>query len=544
MTIATLPTSQPGLEGRVAVLQEENLKLRDEIAQLQQEKAILRLKVDALSRRLFGCSSEKLNPAQLQLVFESIECGDAAAISLQEAQNAASNPIDPSSGEPSPLAAGPLPAPVRKKRSLAELIQHLPSTRVILTPAEVLADPQAWRDMGSAEETTLIDYTPGHFSVQILVRPKYIRIENPHEAPIIAPLPLIQERCMAAPRLLANTISLRFEQHLPYYRIEQIYERTGVALSRQTLCGWVGMAAGACSLLHAATREEVFADGYVQIDETPVKYQDPARKGTCGTGYLWVVYNPVRNISYFAWRTSRGATSLESIVPEDWRGIIQSDGYKAYDSFAKARGEKVAGGSAPIQLAGCMAHARRKFYEAKVEGEDPQWMLLQMQKLYAIEARLRDQRAGPEQIKSEREETSRPILKQIKQRLEDLLARRKHLPRSLTGEALSYTQNQWDKLIAYLEDGRVQIDNNLVENAIRPSAIGKKNWLFMGDAASGERAAIFYTLIGNCHRAKIDAPAYLTDLFTRLPSETNQTIRQLTPRAWAQAHATRASNQE
>lgn len=175
-------------------------------------------------------------------------------------------------------------------------------------------------------------------------------------------------------------------------------------------------------------------------------------------------------------------------------------------------------------------------------------MLLQMQKLYAIEARLRDQRAGPEQIKNEREEHSSPILKQIKQRLEDLLARRKHLPRSLTGEAFSYAQNQWDKLIAYLEDGRVQIDNNLVENAIRPSAIGKKNWLFMGDAASGERAAIFYTLIGNCHRAKIDATAYLTDLFTRLPSETNQTIRQLTPRAWAQAQeqvrATRASSDE
>jgi hypothetical protein len=313
-----------------------------------------------------------------------------------------------------------------------------------------------------------------------------------------------------------------------------VYERTGVALSRQTLCGWVGMAAEACGLLHAATKDEVFADGYVQIDETPVKYQDAARKGACGTGYLWVVYNPVRNISYFVWHTGRGAACLESIVPADWRGIIQSDGYSAYGSFAKTRAER-GYGSAPIQLAGCMAHARRKFYEARAEGEDPQWMLLQMQKLYAIEARLRDSRAGPESIKRERQEHSLPILNQAKQRLDELLARRKHLPRSLTGEALSYAHNQWDKLTAYLEDGRVQIDNNLVENAIRPSAIGKKNWLFMGDAASGGRAAIFYTLIGNCHRAKIDATAYLTDIFTRLPSETNQTIRELTPKAWAQA---------
>lgn len=154
----------------------------------------------------------------------------------------------------------------------------------------------------------------------------------------------------------------------------------------------------------------------------------------------------------------------------------------------------------------------------------------------------------PEKIKIERHENSSLILKQIKQRQDDLLARRKQLPRSLTGEALNYSQNQWDKLIAYLEVGRVQIDNNLIENAIRPSAIGKKNWLFMGDAVSGERAATFYTLIGNCHGAKIDATAYLTDIFTRLPSETNQTIRQLTPRAWAQAQAplraTRASTEE
>ena len=158
-----------------------------------------------------------------------------------------------------------------------------------------------------------------------------------------------------------------------------------------------------------------------------------------------------------------------------------------------------------------------------------------MQKLYQIETRLRDSRAGPDTIRSERQTHSLPILQPIKIRLDDLVARRKHLPQSLTGEAISYTLGQWDKLLVFLSDGRVQIDNNLVENTIRPSAIGKKNWLFMGDPKSGERAAAFYTLIGNCHRAGIDAQSYLTDLFTRLPdpAQTTGTLQGLTPHGWA-----------
>ena len=162
-------------------------------------------------------------------------------------------------------------------------------------------------------------------------------------------------------------------------------------------------------------------------------------------------------------------------------------------------------------------------------------MLGQVQKLYRIEAHLRDARAGPLERRRCRQQDSTPILERIKARLEKLQASHKHRPRSLTGEAIRYALNQWEKLIVFVSDGRVEIDNNLVENAIRPSAIGKKNWLFMGDAKTGERAATFYTLIGNCHREGIDATTYLTDLFTRLPSETNQTVHRLTPKAWSEA---------
>lgn len=160
-----------------------------------------------------------------------------------------------------------------------------------------------------------------------------------------------------------------------------------------------------------------------------------------------------------------------------------------------------------------------------------------MQQLYQIEAQLREARASSIEVRSRRQEQSAPILARIKIKLEELQQSRLHRPRSLSGEAISYTLNQWEKLTVYLRDGRVQIDNNLVENTIRPSAIGKKNWLFMGDAKSGDRAATFYTLIGNCHRQKINAEAYLADMLTRLPSATTKTVDQLTPHAWAKEKA-------
>jgi transposase len=220
-----------------------------------------------------------------------------------------------------------------------------------------------------------------------------------------------------------------------------MYARLGVPMSRQTLCGWAGMAHDASRLIIEAIQREVFESGCVMIDEKPVKFQDPERQGVCGTGYLWVIHNPVREVSLFVWRTGRGAACLEDIVPADFSGIIQCDGYSAYDAFIKQPKRR-----GRITLVGCMARARRKFFEAKAEGADAQWMLAQMQQLYRIEARLRDSAATPEEIRAERQQQSAPILEKIKTRLTELQTRHSHRPTSLTGSAISYTLNQWDKL--------------------------------------------------------------------------------------------------
>ena len=520
--LATLREINQALQAQIAALTAR-------IEQVTQDNVVLRLKVDAMARKLFGRSSEKLDPAQLQMVFAALQDP------LQE-QDAAKKPAVsecvPDASEAEAAAVTPAQSGKRRKRTLAELIAGLPVTEVLIDPEEVKADPEAWSCIG-AEETRLIDYTPGRFQCQKLVRRKYVRKAARHLPPVTAPLHTLQDRCIATPRLLAHTAASHFELHLPYYRIAQMYARLGMPIERQTLGGWMGMAHEASRLIIEQIKRDVFADDYVQIDETPVKYQAPARQGVCGTGYLWVCHNPVRNVSLFVWRTSRAAANLESIVPQDFKGIIQCDGYQAYETFASSPAR-----AGRIELAGCLAHMRRKFFEAKAEGADPQWVLTQVQQLYQIEARLREARAGPDEVSRIRQERSAPVMERVKVRLEELQRSRKHLPQSLTGKALSYALNQWCKLGMFLCHGRVQMDNNLIENAIRPSAIGKKNWLFMGDPTTGDRAATFYTLIGNCHRRGINAAAYLTDIFQRLPTETNHNVHRLTPKAWAAEQAT------
>lgn len=522
--VATLREINRNQQAQLEVQQARIEALTAQLEVLSQDNVILRLKVDAMARKLFGRSSEKLDPEQLQLVFDALQ---DPLQELDAAKKSDASDCVPDASEvedPAPPAA----TGKRKKRTLAQLIDGLPVTEVLIDPEEVKDDPNAWSCIG-AETTKLIDYTPGHFHCQKLVRRKYVRKEARHLPPVTAPLLTLQDRCIATPRLLAHTLTQRFEQHLPFYRIEASYARQGMPIPRQTLGAWAGMTHDACGLILAQIKKEVFADGYVQMDETPVKYQDPTREGTCGTGYLWVAHNPVRNLTLFEWHTGRSTACLEHLVPAEYTGLIQCDGYQAYESFVKSPAL-----SGSIQLAGCLAHMRRKFFEARIEGEDAQWVLVQVQQLYRIEAQLREARAGPLERRRSRQQDSVPILERIKSRLEKLQASHTHRPRSLTGEAIRYALNQWDKLIVFVKDGRIEIDNNLVENSIRPSAIGKKNWLFMGDPTTGARAATFYTLIGNCHREGIDATAYLTDVFTRLPSETNQTVHRLTPKAWAE----------
>jgi transposase len=497
---------------QLASSQEELQRTREELTGARREIELLRQKVDAMVRRLFGAKSEKLDPAQLLLLLQGFD----------EAKKAP----EPVAAEAPRRSAAPSPPRERSPR----LPEHLPVIEEVIVPAPVQAAPEQWRRIGE-EVSERLDYKPAQFLRLRTVRPKYVQKGLLDAVPVIAPLPpRLLERSIVAPGLLAQILAGKYCDHLPLYRQEYIYwSRHGVWLPRQTMAEWVGLAADWLKPIYEHIRAEVLSAGYVQVDETPIRYLAPGN-GKTKLGYLWACNAPGGDV-VFQWATTRAASCLETIIPVSWEGKLQCDAYEAYDCFARSRGGK-------IKLAGCMAHVRRKFYGGretapKVAG----WLLQQFQKLYELEDQLRQARAGPELRQAERSRFSRPMLARMHRVLVQLKAKRHYLPQSLMGKAVDYALRQWSWLLLYLEDGRMEIDNNLVENAIRPTAIGKKNWLFIGEAEAGERGAIIYTIIEACRRRGIDPFAYLQDVFTRLPSMTNWQVKDITPEAWAKARA-------
>ena len=435
---------------REAQLTQQLAECQQALATALLENQLLRQKVDLLVRRVFGSSSEKLDPAQLQL------------LQLSEAPPVAE-----------PLAVAPCEAP-RAPRTrppkAPRLPDNLPVLEEVIDPEPVKAQPENWRQIGQ-EVSEQLDYEPGRFLKRRTVRRTYVHRTEPDSAPVTAALPpCLQERGLAAPGFLAHVLVSKYCDHLPLYRQEQIFaQRHRLNLPRQTLARWVELAADWLTPIYEQIRTGVLADGYVQIDETPVEYLEPGY-GKTKQGYLWTVCRPGKDVFYW-WNTSRAAACLDVIVPADFKGTVQCDGYSAYPCFAEGR-------NGAITLAGCWAHSRRRFYEAREESPKVSgWFLRQIQNLYRIESVLRDKKAGPALRQAVRAHQSRPLLERIGRALVRFRTIKRFLPQSLMAGAIDYAWGQWAALQVYLGDGRVEIDNNLVENAIRPTAIGKKNWL-------------------------------------------------------------------
>jgi transposase len=486
-------------------------ELLQAVNELRAENALLRQKIDLLVKRVFGSSSEQLDKNQLELLL-GLPPTSAPAVGAAPVKEA---------------AARKEKVAVRQDR----LPENLPVVEEVIDPEPVKAQPGQWRCIGQ-EVSEQLDYEPGRFFKRRVVRRKYVHQTDPDCAPLIAPLPeRLLDRSLPAPGLLAHIVVGKYCDHLPLYRQEQIYQqRHGVHLPRQSLTRWVALAADWLKPIYEQIRTGVMGGGYVQVDETPVDYLEPGH-GKTKQGYLWTCSRPGGDV-FYRWETSRATACLDNIIPIDFNGTIQSDGYAAYRSFANGR--------KGIALAGCWAHVRRKFHEALEQSpRTAGWVLRQIQHLYRTEARLRESRrggTGPALRAAVRASESKPVVERLKHTLVRLKSSGGQLPQSLLGIAIDYALGQWQTLGVYLDHGRVEIDNNLVENAIRPTALGKKNWLFIGDADAGERGAILYTLIESCRRRGIDPYTYLKDVLTRLPTMTNHQVPTVTPAAWAKAH--------
>jgi transposase len=311
---------------------EERARTLAQLNELRAENKLLREKIDALIRKLYGASSEQLDRAQLLLMLQGFdEPGKAPEPVGAEVPRRSTVPSPPSTSKRGP-----------------RIPEHLPVVEEVIDPAPVKACPQAWRQIGE-EVTEQLDFEPARFFKRRLVRRKYARIEQPLAAPIIAPLDTLQDRCLAAPGLIAAIVVGKYVDHLPLYRQEQIFAtRHQIKLPRQTMVQWMGLAADWLRPIYEQIRTGVLGGGYVQIDETPIEYLVPGN-GQTKLGYLWTCARPGGD-SVFTWQTSRAARCLEEIVPARWEGTVQSDGYKAYESFVRAHNARA--GREAITLAG------------------------------------------------------------------------------------------------------------------------------------------------------------------------------------------------
>ena len=495
MTDATLLKKVEELSARVATLETENTRL-------QTENRLLRQKLDHYIRHYFGGQrNEGLDQHQLEMLLQGLP-----------------NVIALPTPEPKPATASRPGTPHPVRRMLAE--DKLETQEIVIEPEEVKAQPDGWKKI-SEERTTQLDWVAPKIIKRVFIRPRYVKAERFVLAPL-PPQPI--EQGMVGPGLLAQVILNKFEYHLPLFRQEKMFsQQFGVELSRKTMGCWVEQAAELMKPVYRAIREDLLAGFYLQADETPIRYLDPDVKGKSQQGYLWAYSRPGGDV-LFEWQVSRAREGPEKFL-KSFRGKLQTDGYAAYESLAKERDDLV--------LVGCWAHTRRGFHEALAESKLAAWFVRQIGLLYWVEKELRRKKAGPRLRAAVRAWQSRPVLQRLPRAME--LVRRRTLPQGLLGQAIDYALKRWEALNRFVDDGVVEIDTNSIENSIRPSALGKKNWLFIGHPEAGERSAVIYTLLGSCRRHGINPFDYLKDLFTRLPAAKITQIKEFTPSAWAKA---------
>jgi hypothetical protein len=479
----------------------------DEVQRLREEHAVLRAQITWLKQQLFGPGkSETLERAQLLLQLGELE--KLAAAQRPMATITYERPT------------GPAP-----KRTLpAESFAHLPVKETIeIIPEPVRAAPGLYERI-SEERTFEIDVTPPQLFKREIVRPKFRHCLDRNRAPLLAPAPpRVVMGGFASAGLIAWALTAKYCDHLPLYRQEKMLARWGAPISRQNLSDWVGAATALLEPLAKRMKQDLLQGGYVQVDETPIRCNDPdLRDGKTTQGWLWALSRPGGEV-VFEWRLSRRHEEAERLLGDNYRGLLQSDGYEAYAAYVAAH--------PGVEWLGCWAHARRRFFEAVAERPKTAERVLRLiGQLYQLEAKWDEGGIGDERAALRQEHFARPL-----RRLRWLVTalRKRVLPKSGLGQACAYPLSHWEPLTAHLRHSHTKLDTNLVENAIRPSKLGVKNWLFVGHPDAGDRAAVIYSLVGSCQRHGHNPHDYLRDVLTRLPAMTTaDDLRPLLPAQW------------
>ena len=475
--------------------------------QLQSQVIILQEQLNLALARRYAASSEKLSPDQIRL-FDEAEQDTVEAADSDTEQTIS------------------VPAHTRKRRGRKKLPETLPRVDVIHDIPEAGRccphDGKVLAEINSIVSEQL-DIIPAQIRVIRHIRKQYACdcgrcIQT---APLPAqPIP----KSLASPGLLAHITVSKYQDALPLYRQETILRRIGVELPRATLSNWMIRAGSLVQPVINLLRDRLLAYDILQMDETTVQVLKEAGKTAQSKSYLWLQRGgpPAHPVLLYDYDPSRSQTVPKRLL-EGFKGYLQTDGYDGYNAVVAVNG---------LTHVGCMAHARRKFSEAvKAQGKNKQSGkahrgLALIQRLYRIEKQTR--KLTPAARHDYRRRHARPLLDELRRRLDEALPQVP--PASATGKALNYLHNEWPKLIRYLDDGRLEIDNNLAENAIRPFVVGRKNWLFSDSVKGVKASANLYSLIETAKANGLEPYAYLRHLFTELPRATTvEAIEALLP---------------
>jgi transposase len=390
----------------------------------------------------------------------------------------------------------------------------LPRVEIVIEPKE---DVTGWKKIGE-EITEELELKPGEFFVNRYVRPKYARVNG--EGIVIGELPSRPiEKGIPGSGFLATIITDKYMDHLPLYRQIKRYERMGVKLNDSTFSEWVQASCKLLSPLYDELKKQILSQKYIQADETPIKVLDQAKKGASHRGYYWVYHCPHTKMVFFDYQPGRGREGPTEVL-KDYKGFLQTDGYGVYDKFD----------TEDIRLIHCMAHARRMFDEAlDNDKQRSESALVGIQELYKIESKAREEKMDYQQRQELRQQFSVPILLALKKWMQEHITQ--VTPQSLIGKAIAYSLSRWDKLSLYAEHGELEIDNNLVENAIRPVALGRKNYLFAGSHKAAHRAGMIYSLLATCKYNGVDPYTWLKNVLQVLPDHKANELHLLLPQS-------------
>ena len=500
------------------------LSLKD--AEISRKNAEIKKLSDTLlwlRRKVFGKMSEKnlpLDPDQL-LLFEQEHLTDEERARLDKEVEAAEQQMTKT-------------ITVKVKPSRRDLdTTGLPTEVIDIYPDGTTDENGKLKDeyveIGTDESSRLEHIAAKTYIKKTVIHKVMLKYDSNNKTPedrriICARLPLAPvNRCMAGASVLTDIIIGKFMYHLPFYRQIQQYKESGITISDSTMGGWYEAAVEKLKLLYDILRQHILQSEYIQIDESVLPVID-SEKHKARKGYEWCVRDAIRGAVMFYYdRGSRGGKVAREILGA-YKGAVQCDGYDAYDQFEK---------NDNITVYGCWAHARRKFVDALNENNRlATEALCFIRKIYKVESDANKAGLNADELKEQRLKISYPTIRLFETWMKETYL--KVLPNSKMGDAIEYTYSLLPRLSRYVNDGRINIDNNLIENAIRPLALGRKNYLFCGNDASAYRAAIVYSLISTCKAADVDPRTWMEDVLRKIPyyQRDQRDLAELLPFNW------------